>query len=46
MDDLKYFLRTIGGIDYEHLPILAPGKCHRRQGAGGSRHLKIAQPAL
>ena len=23
-DDLKYFLRTIGGIDYEEAPLLAP----------------------
>lgn len=25
-DDLKYFLRVIAGIDYVHLPILAPTK--------------------
>jgi len=23
-DDLRYFLRTIGGIDYQHRPDLAP----------------------
>jgi uncharacterized protein (DUF488 family) len=26
MQDLKYFLRSIGGIDYVHLPELAPTK--------------------
>jgi uncharacterized protein (DUF488 family) len=24
MDDLRYFLKSIGGIDYVHLPVLAP----------------------
>jgi uncharacterized protein YeaO (DUF488 family) len=25
-DDLKYFVRVINGIDYHHLPILAPSQ--------------------
>lgn len=39
-DDLKYFLKTIGGISYEHQPLLAP----TNELMGAYKSKKIAWP--
>ncbi len=43
-DDLRYFLKAIAGIDYRHLPDLAPTKeiieAYKKRGGGWDRYEK------
>jgi uncharacterized protein (DUF488 family) len=44
-DDLRYFLRTIGGIDYVHEPLLAPTQsmldAYKKQGGAWGEYEKL-----